>query len=476
MFLYISRALRGIFYMTVLAAHAYNPEVIEAEQRASAEFDRANELHELATNITERIGYPMNHLVDYELINGEAWCLTAREPKSMRQITLKGVEDGVRTYSGNNLFQLERLQIEHEEVIEVDKMFRGELQGNVMVVVSQIPDAVRDGHSTVNGYRPDLMRSLARVYYVTDDNHYRCRMFSLDRTTPRAMAAMAGVLGAEYMPNDTSERNLARRRVVHMSSVTDEGIAELVDLSIGAYSSVIHQESGVQTNAGSLFLDHKDALAVVKLHGSLLEECRRTISIIAASHLSDDEKSEHVELQLRKTTGAINAMVDGHTVNSSGDGIVASYVASHNYQNDCPTGATPLEQTVSQEQTEQMSGEVVDHCMKCPYCKKTGVKITFDHGAKYYTCVGTGGCGATTLPQGMQAGGSAKQSTTQASAKTDKAPKPSNYTLYSNSLKRIREIKAAHGADAEEVRVTAVGEELRYVRNRKTGEFIEWLD
>lgn len=338
---------------------------MDRERARAAEFEVINELHELATNVAERIGFPMNHIIDYEMVDGQAWCVTARMPEPMVEITGASLEQGAGMYYGVNAFQQERLRLEHEETMLVDQLFRGELGGNVMTVISRIPDAVARGVANIEGYRSDLMRGLVRVYYVSGDGGFRCRMFSIDQNDPAAMHALGETLGIEIAHGESSEVTLSRRNIMNMSSVSDEDIELLTQQAIKAHDGVLLRKTGAMYYAGSAFSTQEDALAMVKRHPWLLEECRQNIHIIESSGLSDVEKQRAIEAQIKKTTGAINASVDGYEVTSSSDGIAGDYAATRNYAPDCPTGPSALENVLSNQGKEIK--------MTCPHCGLTTV-------------------------------------------------------------------------------------------------------
>ncbi|MFZ1812361.1 MAG: hypothetical protein WAU02_02425 [Candidatus Saccharimonadales bacterium] len=333
------------------------------EQRRSAEFEVINELHEIATDVTERLGYPMNHLVDYEVVDGQAWCVTSIVPRPMVEITGQGVVDGRAKYTGDAEFQNVRLTLEHEEALAFDAMIRGEVPGNVMTVISPIPDIVVRRPDVIDGYRADLMRSLVRLYYITPDGRARCRMFSIDQSDPSVLMAIAHEL---HIPIDTwqgSEDMLARRGIHTMSSVTDDDIEMLAQRATDRVDQLLLERSRTLYYAGSKFSNVEDALSMVKRYPQLLEECRKKLRIIDASGLSNNEKRSQRERQLQLTVGAIHASIDGHEVHSSSDGVASSYVENNTYDADCPTGPSTLETA--------MLGQGKEIAMTCPFCGLT---------------------------------------------------------------------------------------------------------
>ena len=337
----------------------------QREGTRAAEFEVINELHEIATDVAERLGYPMNHLIDYDVIDGQAWCTTATIPQPMVEITRSAVRDGHSKYHGESEFQNKRLKLEDEEAHVFDQMLRGEILGNVLVVETPIPDAVRRNPGVVKGYRADLARSLVRIYYITDDGRARCRMFSIDQSDPDVLMHAARELNVPIDQWRGSEDMLGRRGIFSMSSVKDSDIADLASRVINQVDALLLSKTGHVSYAGSRFSNAEDALSMVKRNQHLLEECRQNLRIIKASGLSAEAKAERCNEEMKQTTSAIHASIDGHAVESSSDGIAGDYAARNNYEADCPTGPSALENALSHASKEVS--------MTCPQCGLTTV-------------------------------------------------------------------------------------------------------
>ena len=290
--------------------------------------------------------------------------MTSIIPQPMIHITGDAVIDGRSRYYGKTEFQNVRLGLEHEEVALFDQMIRGENAGNVMVVVSPIPDAVVNDPDSIEGYRTDLMRSLVRIYYILPDGRPRCRMLSIDRSNPEILMALARQLNLPIASWAGSEDMLSRRGIFSMDSVDDIAIAQLAEHVIDTADSAMLAMTGEPLYAGSKFSSVEDALTMVKRYPWLLEECRVKVRIIEASGLSDVDKKARREEQIKRTTGAIHAAIDGHAVSSSSDGVAGGYVANNNYDQDCPTGPSALENTLATSTDKEVS-------MTCPYCGLT---------------------------------------------------------------------------------------------------------
>lgn len=135
---------------------------------------------------------------------------------------------------------------------------------------------------------------------------------------------------------------------------------------------------------------------------------------------------------------------------------------------DCPTGTNLSSQ--SQLSTEQAlalqgigldrHGEYIDTCMKCPKCQRINVKVTVRDKQLYYTCVATGGCGASTLPHKRT-----KQTTTQQLGLAGEQAREESSTISKGDL-----IRRKYGEYAIIKQVISFGGGDRYVVDRRTQE------
>jgi hypothetical protein len=343
--------------------------------RAEQDYERyeAHRRFEEATDIAERIGYPIDHTVTYRMRNGMAYGSMDTKDRPFREQTEQARKEGVEKFTGVNAFEAIRRDHEHAEALLVDQFGRGELAGNVLVKVSMIPDAVREGTAQIDGYRRDLLRSFIRIYY-RDNEDVKCRLFSLDQTDRVAMAAVGGLLGINIEPERGSEAVLADHAIMDMSAVDDVSINTLVAHTIDTYDTALYAQAGENYHAGSKIIDKQDALSIVLNQNSLLDEHMRAISQIMAKARGGEAAGGALEHQRRRLAAALDEIRHGGTVGSLADGSVTAREAQGNYGGECATAANTMAMAQGQEWKDGvcrvcLKGARVGECSVCLSCE-----------------------------------------------------------------------------------------------------------
>ncbi|TXG76050.1 hypothetical protein E6P97_04315, partial [Patescibacteria group bacterium] len=161
-------------------------------ERAHRNYEENVRFEEM-TDIAERLGYPIDTTIRYEMYGGAAYALSDTVHRPFHNQTLLAMQRGRTLFTGDQAFEAERLRLEHEEALQVDAFGRGDLAGDVLVKLSKVPDAVVEGRTSIKGYRRDLMRSFVRLYY-RDGGGVVCRLFTLDGNSQKGMFAISGLL------------------------------------------------------------------------------------------------------------------------------------------------------------------------------------------------------------------------------------------------------------------------------------------
>lgn len=328
-----------------------------------------NRRHELATDIAERIGYPISHTVEYKMIDGMAYATTDLKNRPFRNQTAQALREGRAKYSGVNEFEYIRLGLEHEEALMADKFGSCKLDGNILIKVSRVPDAVVDGTARVRGYRRDEMRSFVRIYYMAD-GLMKCHLFSLDGNSSEGMAAVGALIGIDMRPGRGSEEILADHRLETISLVDDQRIEEFAENIKERYDAAIWQASGERRHAGSRFLDQKDALSVVKSKPWLLDQHDQEVARIMARSLDTSSQDALIEQSLKRTAAAVTVVERGGAVGSLSDASVDAAVQSGNFDRDCPTGAQQAESILSSMGMNQAKPREAFKSGTCRVCLK----------------------------------------------------------------------------------------------------------
>lgn len=359
--------------------------VVDRDQLRQLSYERYedNRRHELATDIAERIGYPIDHTVEYEMIDGMAYATTDMKHRPFREQTAQALQEGKAKYSGVNEFEYVRLGLEHEEALMADAFGGGELGGNIMIKVSKVPDAVVDGTARIRGYRRDLLRSFVRIYYMSD-GLMKCHLFSLDGNSSEGMAAVGEVIGMDMRAGRGSEDILADYQLDEFPGVDEQGVSELAQKIKSSYDAAILHATGERRHAGSWFLDQKDALSVVKSKPWLLDQHDEAVKDIMARALDEETASELIEQSLKRVAAAVTVLEDGGHVGSLSDASVDVAVQSGNYDRECATGesrtaGTPGEMGMNQAKPRKpfedgqcrvcLRNSKVGECSVCQRCE-----------------------------------------------------------------------------------------------------------
>jgi len=383
-------------------------QIATIEQNRQLRYERheAYQRFEEATDIAERIGYPIDHRVQYEMRGSLVYAEFDKQNRPFRELTDESRREGHKIFTGVNAFEAIRRECEHQEALMVDAFGRGELDGTVLVKISPVPDAVRNGTADIDGYRRDLLRSFVRIYYRTE-NGVSCRLFSLDKSDRAGMAAVGDLLGISTSER-SSEDILGDHVLVDMGeNISDEAITGLVEQTKSVYDQVLELQTGEQYHAGSRMLNKNDALSLVLRHGTLLDEHMKGVTDIMSRALDPTTKKALLETQRKRTTAAMDIVEHGGVVGSSNDSAVTEQMSAKDYSGECATGtgleAVGMSQGEKAKKKEKMvEGKHFDECMNCPNCKSgKGVWVEMWHhkGKKRtdYTC-NNSACGATTLP------------------------------------------------------------------------------
>ena len=347
---------------------------IETKRQHDYERFERNRYFEESTDIAERLGYPIDTVLSYSLRDGALYANSDTEDRPFHQVTAKAKQAGWR-FQGDQAFERLRLAHEHDEALIADQLAAGKVDGNVMIVLSKVPDAVAENKTTIQGYRRDLLRSFVRVYWQTPEG-LDCRLFSLDHASKTGLDQVGELLG--IATSRSSEAVLADRQILRVTGDLELFVDELTRSTKRLYDVAMQRETGVRTFAGSRYLDQRDALTVVQSQKSLLKE---HMAVINGSH-------DHTELESHREriAAAIKLAVEGYVVESIGDNSVSKEVEQGNYGGECASAAAVAMNGMNQaRQMENVwsMGECqvcftrtsVGSCMVCAKCAAAD-----DHG------------------------------------------------------------------------------------------------
>lgn len=306
----------------------------ERIRQSNYERYRANQRFEEMTDIAERLGYPINTTIRYEMQGGVAYCRSDTKDRPFHEQTALAKYEGRTKFVGSQAFEYTRLSHEHDEALLLDRFGSGQLSGNVLIKFSKVPDAVAGGVTDISGYRRDLLRSFVRIYYLTPDG-VDCNLFTLDKNSPRGMAAAGELLGIDT--TGQSEDVLAAHSLLTVPGLPEEFVEDLTAATIAAYDQEVYGETGQRTYAGSAYTDKKNAMEVISDHSKFITEHTGAIEAIMGQIVDSGHREDLLERQRQLTAAAIKLADGGTVVGSSSDASVSAEVATNDYGRECAT-------------------------------------------------------------------------------------------------------------------------------------------
>lgn len=308
------------------------PQTIEITRQQHFERFEENRRFGEMTDIAERLGYPIDTSISYQLRGDAVYALTDTVERPFHNQTLLAKLAGEHTFTGDQSFETTRLGLEHEEALMIDQLAAGNLAGNVLIKFSKIPDAVVEGQTGIKGYRRDLLRSFVRIYSQTLDG-VDCRLFTLDHNHQQGIERAGELLGIDA--TRPSEEVLSDHVLLDVPGDLKDFVDQLVKKSIYTYDQTVSKGTGELTHAGSHYLNHQDAMSAITMQPELLGQHMDAIVVIMQRGLGE----EVLEKERQKTAAAIKLATEGHKITSSGDASVTSEVSSGNYDRNCATGS-----------------------------------------------------------------------------------------------------------------------------------------
>ena len=259
-----------------------------------------------------------------------------------------------------NAFEAERAMLEEDEAYWIEALARGELDGNMLLIISPVPDAVRDGTATIGGYNRQRLRSMVRMYQA-DGARVRSTTISLDQSNMQGLRAVAAAFGDTEVPDDiSSEQFLARR---HVFTATDQEAEFLPALARSSYDEVLREQLGGTWYAGSRFATKQDALSYVQSQTSLFDEHMRAVDAVVAAVRDPKQRAPKLEALRQRAAAAIDAQLHGHVVESISDATVTTHQAQGDFSGDCPDNAGSTTQII--ESMGMVSSDTL-RCVTCP--------------------------------------------------------------------------------------------------------------
>lgn len=313
-----------------------NREIIEQHRREAYEQFELNQEFEEKTDIAERLGYAIDVTISYRMKNGKAYCVSDTQDRPFSNQTFLALQRGQANFTGSQAFEAVRLSHEHDEALMVDEFGAGTLDGNVLMKLSRVPDAVVAGTTDIKGYRRDILRSFVRLYW-REDTMVHCRLFTLDQNNQAGLQRVGELL--DIAIDRSSEDILADHTLLQVPDSPRQFLFGLTESIKQTYDSSVLATTGRNSYAGSLWHEQSDAMAAIDAQEYLFREHMKSVRAIRQLGLNAAAKDDLLEIERQRTAAAIKLASSGVEIGSSSDGAVSTEVASGNYGRECATAS-----------------------------------------------------------------------------------------------------------------------------------------
>ncbi len=420
-----------------------------------------NKRFEEISDIAERIGYAVDTTITYELRGDSLFAMTDTQDRPFHTQTEQAKREGEYKFQGTEAFEYTRLCHEHDEALFIDAFARGEVDADIVMKLSRVPDSVAHGTTAIKGYRRDLLRSFVRIYYK-DEEVVKCRLFTLDGNNQSGLERVGDLVGIEVR-GKSSEDILASTGLKHVEEAK-EHVALLGDYLKTVYDTAVLETTGQVTSAGSRFMDKRDAHSLVASKHNLVEQHMHAIAKIQLLAQADTMEA-YLEAERRRVAAAIKLSLEGADISSSDAAAVSAEIATNNYGRECATSTNGMNQTES-----DLMKDWVKRVEACPLCgeknvlaQKAGEVISgIDCGCQLNVCTGEKTIG--------------KKKIAQKNAKNTIVNKNARKYHTSEKIPPRKEILTRQFGKYATLRTrTVVGDAIREVVHKYTGDVIARL-
>jgi len=334
--------------------------VAEVAAQQAADFERyeQRQLLDELTDQSERLSRPMENGFVYEFGPDEK--LYSEYGEQLEEVFATGLEAArlaAEKDPHNWTFEHERRVIELDEIREVQAL----QDGQKLIVFSPLPDRVRAGLTSINGYDRKRQKMLVRVA-ERQGQEVGIFSFSLDGSDYEAMQAAAAAVGADIPDGLGSEEILATRFTYdsgHQLSMKD-----CHKLIREAYDSSLERRRGGAWYAGRPEINQGDALSFIRQQNDLIRQHMTAVSNIMARALEANEKQQLLEMARYNFAAALDDRMAGKIVSDVSDAGDTARAEGREYDGDCPTSATAQAEQLGYAQGKNAEMK----CVTCPFC------------------------------------------------------------------------------------------------------------
>jgi hypothetical protein len=320
----------------------------EAEFEAYERWEYQRRLYDEITDVAERVRAPISPTQEFTLTSEG---LMSARGELLRPIVEGGLAEAQRMALTNPDWAVEvtRREIELSEYDDYEVLAR---QGyGAQVSYWLIPDAVRNGDSSLPGYNRERLKMFTRVAMATGRGVI-VKYHSYDGSYLPGVQAMDEALGrSDFDPTRSSEEIAAQRRHLPVPTTTIEELDEILRRAYdGAMSRVTHCE----LDSGRPPLAVKDVMGFIAAQDKLLGEHMSELANIFALTRNTYERNELMKSHRFNLAAAIDDLLHGKQVTSAVEAGDGARSEGRNLDGDCATG----DETTATQQLDSLGFKI----------------------------------------------------------------------------------------------------------------------
>lgn len=328
----------------------------EANFEAYHSWEYVRSLYNEITDIAERVRAPISPMQEFALTDDG---LVSTRGDIMRPVIETGLAEAQRMALHNPDWRVEvtRRTIDLEEYDELEALARQGEGAGALVSYWLIPDAVREGDSTIPGYNRERLKMFTRVAVPTKEG-IAIKYHSYDGSYVPGVQAMDEALGFVFDPDRGSEQIASERRRI---TVPVESLDELDELLRQAYDGTMSRDFGGEWFGGRPPLEVKDVIGFIADQTTLLNEHMSELSKIFALTRDTHERNRFMEPHRYNLAAAIDDLLHGKEVTSASEAGEGARSEGRNLDGDCPTG-----DSTTADQLDQLGFKVGQEARRTP--------------------------------------------------------------------------------------------------------------
>lgn len=338
---------------------------------AYQEWQRTEEI----TDQSERLAAPMENQFEYSLGNdGHLYSEYGDMLLEVLQGGLVNAEAAARLQPDVG-FEVERRNHELDELLAVEALAGSpDNTPTSVVILSPIPDAVRNKTTAIRGYDSKRQKLMVRIWERSSQGVSSLSM-SLDKSDHKAIQAAVSSLGYDLADDTTGSEE-----ILAMRFFSNTPLKELRDNVRTAYDDSLASTNGGKWFAGRQFDSVLNARTFINTQPDLISSHMQAVAHIQSLGLGLEDKNELLEEARFGLAAALDDRLHSRLVASIADSSALASAEGRSFDRECPTftastrdqlGALGFQADVWRQGTCRvcLAGGSVGSCSVCKSCE-----------------------------------------------------------------------------------------------------------